>query len=526
MGAVMSHKISEDAIERLAIERLEAEGYRYQHGPVIAPDGPTPERGSYEEVLLLPRLEAAVARLNPAIPPYARRDAVAQAIRQIQRLNAPDLLANNEAFHRLLTEGVPIAYHQNGQERGDLVWLVDFAQPENNDYLVVNQFTVVSAGSTAVTKRPDVILFINGLPLVVIELKNAGDENATIRAAFRQLQTYKATIPSLFAYNSLLVISDGLEARAGSLSAALSRFMAWKTAGGLTEASPQIPQLETLIRGMLNSRVLLDLIRHFTVFERFVKSSRFDKSNSDITTIKTAKKIAGYHQYYAVNKAVESTLRAVGDLRFDKSPRFVKSGVLKEDPAAYNLPSVQKQPQGDRKAGVVWHTQGSGKSLSMVFYAGKIVQALNNPTVVVITDRNDLDDQLFDTFAASKQLLRQEPMQADNRDHLKALLKVASGGVVFTTIQKFQPEEGNIYETLSERANIVVIADEAHRTQYGFAARTLTKKTKPATSSAKKWSTASPNTCATPCPAPPIWVLPARPSKRGTSTPRPFSATM
>jgi type I site-specific restriction-modification system R (restriction) subunit/very-short-patch-repair endonuclease len=623
----MSHKLSEDAIEHLAIERLEAEGYSYRHGPDIAPDGSMPERASYGDVLLLGRVEAAVARLNPTIPHNARLD----AIRQIQRLNSPDLLANNETFHRLLTEGVPIAYHQNGQERGDLVWLVDFDRPENNDYLVVNQFTVVSAGATTVTKRPDVILFVNGLPLVVIELKNAADENATISAAFRQLQTYKATIPSLFAYNSLLVISDGLEARAGSLSAALSRFMAWKTADGLTEASPQIPQLETLIRGMLTPRALLDLIRYFTVFEKskvvepslspsqregsrtplplggvggghyrgglqyaglvelaremrknqtaaeemfwqLVKNRQFlglkfrrqhqiglyivdfychserliieldggvhhspdqrkkdaerddnltslgntvlrfeneelltdpqnvldqiakslsplgrdgregklpyswEGSGEGLITIETAKKIAAYHQYYAVNKAVESTLRAVGDLRFDKSPRFVKSGVLKEDPAAYNLPSVQKQPQGDRKAGVVWHTQGSGKSLSMVFYAGKIVQALNNPTIVVITDRNDLDDQLFDTFAAAKQLLRQEPVQAEDRDHLKALLKVASGGVVFTTIQKFQPEEGNIYETLSERENIVVIADEAHRTQYGFAARTIDEK--------------------------------------------------
>ena len=456
-------KLSEDAIEHLALERLEAEGYSYLYGPDIAPDGSLPERASYEDVLLLARVEAAIARLNPAIPPQARLD----ALRQLQRLNSPSLIANNEAFHRLLTEGIPVTTHHNGQERGDLVWLVDFAQPENNDYLAVNQFTVIENG---INKRPDVVLFINGLPLVVIELKNAADENATIHAAFKQLQTYKLTIPSLFTYNGLLVISDGLDARAGSLSAAYSRFLAWKTADGLTEAAPQIPQIETLIRGLLNPRTLLDLIRHFTVFAK-------DLSNlGDLTNLQTVKKIAAYHQYYAVNKAVESTLRAVGDLRIDKSARFVNSGLIQEDPAAYNLPTVQNQPTGDRKAGVVWHTQGSGKSLSMVFYTGKIVLTLNNPTVVVITDRNDLDDQLFDTFAASKQLLRQEPVQADSRDHLKTLLKVASGGVVFTTIQKFQPEEGNVYETLSERDNIVVIADEAHRTQYGFAAKIVDEK--------------------------------------------------
>lgn len=472
----MTHKLTEDAIEHLAIDRLAAEGYSYRYGPDIAPDGSVPERASYEDVLLLGRLEAAVARLNPTIPPNARL----HALRQIQRLNSPDLLANNEAFHRLLTEGIPVTRQQNGQERGDLVWLVDFAHPENNDYLVVNQFTVVLTGSTTVTKRPDVLLFINGLPLVVIELKNAAAENATVLAAFKQLQTYKATIPSLFTTNSLLVISDGLDARAGSLSAAYSRFLAWKTADGLTEAAPQIPQLETLIRGLLNPRTLLDLIRYFTVFEK----SKKEDLQTGIITIQTDKKIAAYHQHYAVNKAVESTLRAVGMDRLDHSPRMVQSppsrlvqsGVLKEDPAAYNLPTVQNQPPGDRKAGVVWHTQGSGKSLSMVFYAGKIIQALNNPTIVVITDRNDLDDQLFDTFAAAKQLLRQEPVQADNRGHLKTLLKVASGGVVFTTIQKFQPEEGNVYETLSERENIIVIADEAHRTQYGFTAKTIDEK--------------------------------------------------
>ncbi len=413
-------RLTESAIEDLTIEQLEAKGYTYLHGATIAPDGVAPERDSYEDVLLLGRVEAAIARLNPAIPATARLD----ALRQIQRLNAPELIANNETFHRLLTEGIPVTYQKDGSPRGDLVWLLDFDQHKNNEYLVVNQFTIIE---NDVNKRPDVLLFINGLPLVVIELKNAADENATIRTAFKQLQTYKATIPSLFTYNSLLVISDGLEAQAGSLSAGLSRFSAWKTADGVIEASPLVPQMETLIRGLLNPGTLLDLIRHFTVFdksERLVPSSRLNQSKG-IVTIETTKKIAAYHQYYAVNKAVESTLRAV-DLRLDQSSRLVQSRTIKEDPIAYDLPSAQSQPKGDRKAGVVWHTQGSGKSLSMLFYTGKIVLLLNNPTIVVITDRNDLDDQLFDTFAASKQLLRQVPVQAESRDHLKSLLKVAS----------------------------------------------------------------------------------------------------
>lgn len=450
---VKTTRIGEDAIEMMAIERLGDQGYGYAYGPDIAADGATPERSSYEDVLLLGRVEAAIARLNPAVPPDARLD----ALRQIRHLSAPELIANNETFHRLLTEGIPVTTQQDGQPRGDLVRLVDFANPLNNDFLAVNQFTVIENG---INKRPDIVLFVNGLPLVVIELKNAADETATLKAAYKQVQTYKAAIPSLFTYNGVLVISDGLEAQAGSLSAGRSRFAAWKTGDGVVEASPLIPQLETLIRGMLNPRTLLDLIRSFTVFEK----DRHEDLQTGIVRIETVKKLAFYHQYYAVNKAVESTLRAV-----DLDSRTA----LREPPARYNLPSVQDQPRGDRKAGVFWHTQGSGKSLSMVFYTGKIVQLLDNPTIVVITDRNDLDDQLFDTFAASKQLLRQEPVQAGSRDQLKALLKVASGGIVFTTIQKFWPEEGNVFETLSQRHNIVVIADEAHRTQYGFGARTI-----------------------------------------------------
>jgi len=438
-------KITENSIEQLAIELLEKQGYQHID---------TPQRKNFEEVLLLDILQTAIARLNPSIPIVTRDD----ALNQIQRIDSPDLIANNETFHRLLTEGVPVNYTQDGNDRGDRVWLLDFNQPDNNEFSIINQFTVLE---NDINKRPDIVLFINGLPLVVIELKNPTDENATIKSAYQQLQTYKATIPSLFITNAILVISDGLEAKAGSLSADLSRFIAWKSADGVMLASHLVSQLETLIKGMLNQATLLDLIRHFIVFEKS------KTQETDITSIKTIKKLAAYHQYYAVNKAVESTLRATA-INADL--------VIKDDPINYGLPTVKNQPKGDRKGGVIWHTQGSGKSLSMVFYAGKIVHLLANPTILVITDRNDLDDQLFDTFAASKQLLRQEPIQANDRQHLKKLLKVASGGVVFTTIQKFQPDEGNIYETLSERQNIVVIADEAHRTQYGFQAKTIDDK--------------------------------------------------
>ncbi len=427
-------KITESAIEELAIELLEKSGYQYVYAPSIAPDSEAPERESFGDVLLIERLRSAISRINPQIPPDARED----ALKQIQGLNSPELITNNETFHRMLTEGINVTYQKDDNSRGDLVWLVDFKNPENNEFLVANQFTVIE---NDVNKRPDVILFINGLPLVVIELKNPADENATVNSAFKQLQTYKQAIPSLFAYNGFMVISDGLEARAGSISAGMTRFMAWKTSDGKVEASPFIGQLEILIKGMLNKKTMLDLIRHFIVFE---KSKKEDKETG-IITIQTEKKLAAYHQYHAVNQAVQTTLKAASET-------------------------------GNRKGGVVWHTQGSGKSLSMVFYTGKIVLSLDNPTIVVITDRNDLDDQLFDTFAASKQLLRQDPVQADNRDHLKELLKVASGGVVFTTIQKFQPDEGNIYEQLSDRKNIIVIADEAHRTQYGFKAKTIDDK--------------------------------------------------
>ena len=450
-------RITENEIEEFSIELLEGLSYQYIYGPAIAPDGETPERASFEDVLLLDQLNTAVRRINPSLPTVVIED----AIKQIQRINSPELIANNETFHRLLTEGVKVSYQKDGKERGDLVWLIDFQNPDNNDFVVCNQFTVIENN---VNKRPDLVLFANGLPLVVIELKNPVDENATVKSAFNQIQTYKSAIPGLFTFNGIMVISDGLEARAGTISSGYSRFMAWKTSDGRKEASRLIGQLETLIAGMLNQETLLDLIRHFIVFEKNKK----EDLKTGITTIETVKKLAAYHQYYSVNRAVKSTMRATAITE--------KSLLVKENPVTYGLPDVMAQPKGDRRGGVIWHTQGSGKSLSMVFYTGKIVLKLDNPTIVMITDRNDLDDQLFDTFAASKQLLRQDPVQADNREHLKTLLKVASGGIVFTTIQKFQPEEGNVYEELSSRRNIVVIADEAHRTQYGFKAKTIDDK--------------------------------------------------
>ena len=464
-------RITENIIESFAIELLEKLGYEYIYGPDIAPfpsDGGVVEdrggkdtRKSYEEVLLLNRLQNAVKRINRSIP----ADAQAEAIKEIQRIASPELLTNNETFHRLLTEGLPVSKRVDGDDRGDRVWLIDFKNPHNNEFVVANQFTIIENGNN---KRPDIILFVNGIPLVVIELKNATDENTTINSAFKQVETYKAVIPSLFTYNGFVVISDGLEAKAGSISAGFSRYMAWKSADGKAEASHLVSQLETLIQGMLNKETLIDLIRHFIVFEK----SKKEDSETGITTISTVKKLAAYHQYYAVNRAVESTLRATGFTLESETPL----SMVMESPESYGVPGVKNQPIGDRKGGVVWHTQGSGKSLSMVFYTGKIVLALDNPTILVITDRNDLDDQLFDTFAASKQLLRQEPVQAEDRNQLKELLKVASGGVVFATVQKFQPEEGNVYELLSDRKNIVVIADEAHRTQYGFKAKTIDAK--------------------------------------------------
>ncbi|MHB1654607.1 MAG: type I restriction endonuclease subunit R [Desulfitobacteriaceae bacterium] len=423
-------KLCESEIEQMTINDLVGLGYTYIAGPEIAPDTEYSERKSYSDILLTGRIRAALARLNTSLPSHV----IDEAVKKLLRISTSNLLSDNEEFHKMLIDGVPVEYRKNGDIQGDWVRIFDFDHPDNNEFLVINQYTIVENN---INKRPDVLLFVNGIPLVVIELKNPADENATIRKAFNQLQTYKATIPSLFAYNEICVISDGLAARAGSLTAPYSRFSAWKTKDGINEASKFDDELTTLIRGMLSKETILDYIKSFVTFEK----TKTEDKKTKVIKIETVKKIAAYHQYYAVNRAVNKTIEAAG-------------------------------AGGSKKAGVIWHTQGAGKSLSMAFYAGKLVQSLNNPTVVVITDRNDLDDQLFDTFAGNTDLLRQPPQQAEDCEQLKSLLRVASGGVIFTTIQKFLPD-GNLseYEMLSSRDNIVVIADEAHRTQYGFDAK-------------------------------------------------------
>jgi type I restriction enzyme R subunit len=422
-------KIFESTIEQFVIELLQNQGWQY-----LSPEEQELERSSLSEVVLKHRLKQAIETINPNVAEEARE----QALRQVLNLPSQNLIDNNEAFHQMLTEGIEIEVMGEEGIKGDKVWLIDFIHPENNEFVLCNQFTVIENN---INKRTDVVLFVNGLPLVVIELKNPTDENATVAKAFTQLQNYKNAIPSLFYYNAVLVASDGLDAKAGTISSDISYFLAWKTVDGKKEDSSTTPQIETLIKGMLKKEVLLDLIRHFIVFEK----SKKEDAKTGLSSVVSIKKIAAYHQYFAVNKAIKETLRATSE-------------------------------HGDRKAGVVWHTQGSGKSLSMVFYTGKVVLALNNPTVVVITDRNDLDDQLFDTFVGCKQLLRQEPLQAQSRENLKELLRVAGGGIIFTTIQKFLPEDGAAnFDSLSERKNIIVIVDEAHRSQYGFGAKTTEK---------------------------------------------------
>jgi type I restriction enzyme R subunit len=417
--------IYEDEIEQLAIDLLKEIGYEYYHGQEIAPDSQNPKRRSIEEVVHEEDLRNALTRLNPKTP----SSLIEEAIKTIKHPHSQNLIENNEQFHKMLVEGVRVNYTKDGEERGEIVKIIDFQNPENNHFLAVNQYTVKEKNNI---KRPDIVLFINGLPLVVIELKNPTKEGVNIFSAYNQLQTYKETIPSLFTYNEILIISDGMEARAGSLTSGFDRFLAWKSVDG--EPISRSNQLETIIKGLLNKETIIDFIKNFVVFQK----SKYEDQTGQIS-ITSDKKIAAYHQYYAVNKAIKTTKEAISEKT--------------------------------KKAGVIWHTQGSGKSLTMVYYTGKIVQHLNNPTIVVLTDRNDLDDQLFETFSQSQQLLRQQPKKAENRDMLKQLLKVNSGGIVFTTIQKFLPEEGNTFETLSERENIIVIVDEAHRTQYGFKAK-------------------------------------------------------
>jgi type I restriction enzyme, R subunit len=411
---------TESVVEEAALEWLGALGYAVLAGPSIAPGEPAAERASYADVVLAGRLRDALARLNPGVP----AEGLDEAFRRLTRISSPQPIDANHELHHYLVNGVSVEYlRADGTVGYDPVRVLDFDTPASNDWLVVNQFTVTEAGHT---RRPDVVVLVNGLPLAVLELKNAAAESATIWNAFQQIQTYKQELPALFVFNEILVVSDGLEARIGTFSSNRERFLPWRTIEGEELAPATLSQLEVLIRGVFEPRRFLDLIRHFVVFE--------DGGDTPI------KKLAGYHQFHAVARAVEATVTA-------------------------------SRPQGSRRAGVVWHTQGSGKSLTMAFYAGRVVlhPAMQNPTLVVLTDRNDLDDQLFGTFSRCKELLRQTPVQAEDRGQLRELLQVAAGGVVFTTIQKFFPDSrGDTFPQLSDRSNIVVVADEAHRSQYDF----------------------------------------------------------
>jgi type I restriction enzyme R subunit len=423
--------MTEDQLERECLAWLADVGWQCRYGPDIAPDGEAPERDSYRQVLLLGRLRQAIALLNPSVPAPAREDAV----RQVMDLGTPVLLAANRQFHRLLVGGVPVQYQQDGETRGDFVRLVDWTDPQRNEWLAVNQFSVTGAHHT---RRPDIVLFVNGLPLVLIELKNPADLNADVWKAFQQIQTYKAQIPDTFQTNEVLVISDGSSALLGSLSADSERFMAWRTIDGVTlDPLGTFDELQTLVRGVLAPAYLLDYVRYFVLFE--------DEMGNGGQLVK---KIAGYHQFHAVRAAIGQVVAAS---RPDSSPLLRGKG------------------------GVVWHTQGSGKSITMTCFAARVMQepAMENPTIVVITDRNDLDGQLFGVFSLAQDLLREQPVQAHTRQDLRALLgNRPSGGIVFATIQKFMPgEDEDAFPLLSNRRNIVVIADEAHRTQYGFEAK-------------------------------------------------------
>ena len=428
----MTPRIIENDIELWFIAALQENGFSFIEPMLLDPDVSTELRTSYSDVLFESHLTEAVARINPGLT----YDIVQQSVREFKReVDSGDLIHSNQVFHTLLTEGVDVTFKHKGDQKTIKAKLIDVDNPNNNLWCVTHQLTVIENGQH---KRPDVIIYLNGMPVIVVELKNAVDQNADISKAFNQLRNYQRAIPGLFTFNCLEILSDGLEAKVGTITSDFSRFMSWKTPDGKTEAPNSISELSVMLQGMFNKETLLDLFVNFTVFEKY--------SYEDVATktirVGIQKKIAAYHQYYAVRKAVESARIASAD-------------------------------DGNRKGGVVWHTQGSGKSLSMVFFSGMIVKTLNNPTIIVITDRNDLDDQLFETFGNCSQLLRQVPVQIDSRSNLiKELKNRNSGGIFFTTIQKFFPEEGAVeYPQLSERSNIVVLADEAHRTQYGFEAK-------------------------------------------------------
>jgi type I restriction enzyme R subunit len=432
---------NESIVEDATLEWFGELGYAIGYGPHLAPGEPAAERESFGEVVLAGRLREAIRRLNPAIPEDAREE----AMRKVLRVGSSSITQTNRAFHRMLRDGVQVEYPRpDGSIAGDHVRLVDFGDVRANDWLAVNQFTVIEGQHN---RRPDIVVFVNGLPLALIELKNAGDEDATIWSAYAQIQTYKAEIPSMLHYNAALVLSDGLQARIGSLTANQEWFKVWRTIEGEQVAPSQSLELEVLTKGVFERQRFLDLLQHFIVFEEDADSGALQKI------------IAGYHQFHAVNAAVEETVRASG---------MHGTGDLMVERGTYWAGRMHGGQPGDRRAGVVWHTQGSGKSFSMLFYAARVVRhpAMQNPTLVVLTDRNDLDDQLFGQFQRCHDILGQTPVQAANREKLRELLAVASGGVVFTTIQKFLPEKGEKMPCLSERRNIIVIADEAHRSQY------------------------------------------------------------
>ncbi len=418
----MNAHITEDIVEQAALEWLSDTGYEIIHGPDIAPGEPAAERDSFSDVILGQRLREAIARLNPHLP----ADAQEEAFRKVIRPDLPSLIQNNRTFHRRLRDGVEIEYRKaDGSISGDHVQLMDFENPQNNDFVAANQFTIIEAGKN---RRPDVILFVNGLPVVVIELKNQADEDATIDKAYQQIQTYKQELPSLFQFNEIVVISDGLMARIGSMTAGFEWFKPWRTIEDETPVTGK-SELEILIRGAFDPSRMLELVRGFILFE--------DDPDSD----QVHKILAGYHQFHAARRAIQATVDAT-------------------------------RPDGDRRCGVVWHTQGSGKSFTMLFYSGQVILSpeMNNPTLVVLTDRNDLDDQLFGQFQRCSEILRQKPVQAESVEHLRELLQVASGGVIFTTVHKFAEDEGQ-FPLLTDRKNVVVMADEAHRSQYGFTAK-------------------------------------------------------
>jgi len=444
----MTSRFSESAVEEAALAWLSELGYATANGNDIGPDGANTERASHGEVLLAARVSAAVRKLNPDLS----EDTRTQVLAKLTQAAFPTLVEENRRLHQYVIEGVPVEVRRDdGTIGGEQIRLIDFDDPDANDWLAVNQYTVIE---NKANRRPDVVIFVNGLPLGVLELKNPGDQNATMGGAFNQLQTYKAQITSLFRTNAVLVISDGLAARVGSLTADYERFMPWRTVTGDDLAPKGAPELETVLKGVFDKRRFLALVKDFIVFG--------DKGDGVV------KILAGYHQFHAVKRAVVSTLRAIQPPSTDRS----------QTPEHFDLPSAQVQSAGDRKVGVIWHTQGSGKSLLMAFYAGQIVKhpAMANPTLIVLTDRNDLDDQLFGTFSMCKDLLRQTPQQAGDRDELRRLLDRPSGGVIFTTLQKFAPDEGaTTYPVLTDRRNVIVIADEAHRSQYGFRAKVAAK---------------------------------------------------